>query len=513
MKKILTILLAALLAAGCFAGCTYQGPKPPEEIDKDRTQLYVGVFEGALGYEWLTEYKKAYETENPQVQVIIDNKKDDYQDGSLIGKIANSRQDVYFLSGNNYSTFVDLGLLEDITTTVTEKVYDDEMNLVGEGGTQSIVDAMYDDFEDLYCVDEKYYGLPNFISPAGIVYDADLFEDPNNNYQIPTTYNELIALMDRMVIDQYTPFAFSNLDYITLSVLSNVWASYEGKANYELNNSFSGYDTGLKQGINKDNAYLLQQQEGRKAALKFAKDVMSKNSYTTSKTRSGQTHRNAQDEFIRSIYSTSAESKRVAMFLESSYWETEAKSTFQALGRIEEEWGFGKRNFKFMPFPKFVGTEGIKDQVNQKQTVFCSNTASMVCINKASDQKELAKDFLQFVHSRKNLAIYTQYTSCVRPFEFEMTADELAACTPFGRSIYEVVNDPDIELTYDLSISPIKQKNGEEFVNNFKFGTDLGRSPFTIFYNNQDLSVADYFAKMQEYWSAEDWASLYAPQG
>lgn len=328
MKKILTILLAALLAAGCFAGCTYQGPKPPEEIDKDRTQLYVGVFEGALGYEWLTEYKKAYEAENPQVQVIIDNKKDDYQDGSLIGKIANSRQDVYFLSGNNYSTFVDLGLLEDITTTVTEKVYDDEMNLVGEGGTQSIVDAMYDDFEDLYCVDEKYYGLPNFISPAGIVYDADLFEEPNNNYQIPTTYNELIALMDRMVIDQYTPFAFSNLDYITLSVLSNVWASYEGKENYELNNSFSGYDTGLKQGINKDNAYLLQQQEGRKAALKFAKDVMSKNSYTTSKTRSGQTHRNAQDEFIRSIYSTSAESKRVAMFLESSYWETEAKSTF-----------------------------------------------------------------------------------------------------------------------------------------------------------------------------------------
>ena len=67
MKKILTILLAALLAAGCFAGCTYQGPESPEEIDKDRTQLYVGVFEGALGYEWLTEYKKAYEAENPQV--------------------------------------------------------------------------------------------------------------------------------------------------------------------------------------------------------------------------------------------------------------------------------------------------------------------------------------------------------------------------------------------------------------------------------------------------------------
>ena len=49
MKKILTILLAALLAAGCFAGCTYRGPKPPEENDKDRAQLYGGVLEGGLG--------------------------------------------------------------------------------------------------------------------------------------------------------------------------------------------------------------------------------------------------------------------------------------------------------------------------------------------------------------------------------------------------------------------------------------------------------------------------------
>lgn len=518
MKKILVMMLALLMTCASFLGCR-PNIEGPEEIDPNRTQLYVGVFDGALGYEWLDVYKDSYEAENPDIQVVIDNKKDDYQDGSLIGKIANARQDIYFLSGNNYSTFVDLGLLEDITAAVTEDVYDEEMNLVGAGGTKSIVDAMYADFSAQYCVNERYYGLPNFISPAGIVYDADLFED--EGYAVPETYNELIALMNRIVLDQYVPFCFSNLDYITLAVLSNVWASYEGKANYELNNTYSGHDTGLDMDIDKDNAYELQKQEGKRAALTFAKNVMSNNNYTTAKTRSGQTHRNAQDEFIRSIYAT-GDTKRIAMFLESSYWETEAKSTFIALDRIDTEWGYGKRNFKFMPFPTFEGTDGVKDQTNQKQTVYCSNTASMVCINKASDQKDLAKDFLQFVHSRKNLAVYTQYTSCIRPFEFRMTEEELAGCTPFGRSIYELVIDDSIELTYDLSVSKIKQKNGEEFINNFKFGmsakTDSGtpvsgRAPFHIFYNYQDLTVDRYMAGMQSYWNAEDWASLYAPQG
>ena len=29
-----------------------------ESVDKEKTQLYVGVYDGAIGYEWLNEYKK-----------------------------------------------------------------------------------------------------------------------------------------------------------------------------------------------------------------------------------------------------------------------------------------------------------------------------------------------------------------------------------------------------------------------------------------------------------------------
>lgn len=109
MKKTLTLLLMIILTIISLLACDLDlDIEGPDNIDKTKTQLYVGVYDGALGFEWLKEYKKAYEALHPTIEIIIDNKKADYSDGSLLGKIATSRQDLYFLSHNNYSTFVDM---------------------------------------------------------------------------------------------------------------------------------------------------------------------------------------------------------------------------------------------------------------------------------------------------------------------------------------------------------------------------------------------------------------------
>ncbi len=511
MKKILSFVLVALLSlssAAVFVGCG--GKTQGEKVDPNKTQLYVGVYDGALGTEWLYEYKKEYEALHPDVQIWPDEKKNEYSDGQLISTIKNSRQDVYFLSANNYSAFVDKGLLLDITDCVTEKVYDEKMNLVGESGTKSIEDLMYADFKDIYRVNEKYYGLPNWISPSGIIYDNDLFEE--NGYTVPETYEAFKDLWDVMVSDHIIPFSFSSFDYILLSALSNVWASYEGKANYELNNTYSGYDTGLKMDITPQKAYLLQGQEGKRAALTFARDLASNNAYTTQGTKNGQLNADAQNDFVGSVMNPSQ--NRVAMFLESSYWECEAKDTINAVGNLakDPEMMYGKRDFRYMPFPKFEGTDGVKDSTNTKTTVFCSNTSSMVCVNAATTKADLAKDFVQFVHDRQNLAIYTQYTSCIRPFNYEMTEDELAKCTPFGRSIYETVHDPDVELTYDRTINKTTQAGGEEFMWDWKFKTDsptVTRSPFLAFYQNKTATVDSYVEGMKRIWSESNWLNNY----
>lgn len=535
MKKMMSILLSTILAAGSlsvFAACGDRNSEDGgEAIDPNRTQLYVGVFDGALGTEWFDLYDEAYEASHPDIQVILDEKKNEYGDAQLVSTMKDSRQDVYFLSANNYSVYVDSDLLLDITDCVTEKVYDEEMNLVGaEMGTKSIIDMMYPDFQKVYGIQEgesvKYYGLPNWISPAGVIYDAGLFEDSTYGYEVPETYEEFKQLWAMMESDGITAFAFSSFDYILHSALSGVWAAYEGKANYELNNSFSGSYTfpagsltseemtrwnGTTESdgsqtvtITKENAFLLQRQPGKEAALQFMYDLAHNTAYTTQGTRANQLNTNAQDEFVGSV--SNPTQNRVAMLLESSYWESEAKATIQSVGELlrDPSMEYGKRDFRFMPFPKMQGS------TNDKTTVFCSNTSSMVCVNAATDVPDIAKDFVQFVHDRSNLAIYTQYTSSIRPFYYEMTSAELEKCTPFGQSIYALTQDENVEFTYDLiySDNEITKAGGEEFMWNWKFMSDItppSRNPFSSFYSNQSLTVDAYWNGLKAHWSESNW--------
>ena len=48
MRKILAIVLCMLLAVTPLAGC-----KQKNNIDKTKTQLYLGVFEGGIGTAYL----------------------------------------------------------------------------------------------------------------------------------------------------------------------------------------------------------------------------------------------------------------------------------------------------------------------------------------------------------------------------------------------------------------------------------------------------------------------------
>ena len=509
MKKILSILLAAFIIFSLGACGPNVDIEPIEKIDTDKTQLYVGVFDGACGYEWLTEYKRLYEQEHSDVQIIIDNKKDDY-DSILSSKMPTSRQDMYFLSHNSYKEFLDNNCLEDITDTVTAKIYDDELNLVGNGGTQSIIDSMFEDFEAVYNMNGHYYAIPNFVAPAGIIYDADLFEE--YGYSVPQTYNELISLMDQMLLtNEITPFTFSNMLYICSNVLSGIWASYEGASDYNLNNTFNGTDSTLGP-INMQNGYLLQQQEGRKAALKFAYDLMSKSSYTTSKARAGLGHESAQQNFVGSVKVAADGGKSVAMFIESSYWETEVKNYMQSLASLNPDWGYGKRNFKFMSFPTFTGVEGIADQTNTKNTIYCANARSMVCINRASTKKDIAKDFLQFCQQRKCLSIYVKYSSALRPYYFKATNEEYAEFTPFMQSIYDLTQDENTEFCFHTDACDVKRRQNTEFGHEWAFMTQTSKAvtdnPITAFYTNSSLTVDEYFAGMSTYWTEARWRAL-----
>ncbi len=517
MKKLLALLLALITALGVTA-CTTTGDPTGDDNEDALYTLNVGFYQGGLASLYMDEIIKLYEKENPDVNVKLTPGKSEYTDGSLLSAISSNNLDLYVLDSNSYSTFYEGGHLEDITAEVTAKIFDNDANYVGEGGTKSVEDTMWEDFRDFYKTPTgKYYAIPNYVSMPGIIYDADLFED--NDYEVPETYPELIELMDAMVLDGVTPFAFSTLDYITLSSMESFVAMYEGKANYELRSTFSGTHSELGE-INLQNAYLLQQAEGKKAGVQFAHDLARNINYVTQNTRNGMDNLAAQKQFVSSIMqkpSATNPRPRIAMFLEHSYWERETDGTFNEMS-ANPNYAYGKRNFKYMKAPKMIGVDGITDTKNTKDTVLVGG-GGWSAVSAYSKQKDLAKDFLMFMQRRECMAKWLIHTSCLRPFDFKLTDAELAQCTPYGLSLYELLTDENVEfVTYNNRNDYAKRQTGEfgydwRFYSKFTTTegngtagvTAEGRRVFNLFLSWKNLTVKEYYDGFAEYWSKENW--------
>ena len=72
MKKLLIVLLAVVMlfsVVGC--GPRTQDPASVEEIDPNRTQIYVGYVNAALGQEYMKQLDAEFERLYPQYQVIL----------------------------------------------------------------------------------------------------------------------------------------------------------------------------------------------------------------------------------------------------------------------------------------------------------------------------------------------------------------------------------------------------------------------------------------------------------
>ena len=519
MKKLLALLLALVTTFG-VVGCTTGSP-----VDDDSDAAYtlnVGFYQGGLASQYMDEIIKLYEAKNPDVNVKLKPGKSEYSDGTLLAQIKTSGMDLYVLDSNTYTTFYEAGHLEDITKEVTDKIFDNDGNLVASGATKSIEDTMWKDYVDMYKTSAgKYYAIPNYTSTPGIIYDADLFEEMD--YEVPETYPEFIELMEQMVADNITPFTFSTMDYINLSAFESFAAMYEGYNNYNLRGTFDGEHSVLGE-INMQNAYLLQQAEGKMAALQFAYDLANNRDFVTQNTRNGLDNTNAQKEFVSSLTqkATASNSRpRVAMFLEHSYWEREAYGTFSQMGSINAAHGYGKRNFKYMKAPKMIGVDGIADTTNTKDTILVGS-GGWTAVSAYSTQKDLAKDFLQFMQSRECLAQYLIHASCLRPYDFKLTAEEQAKCTPYGLSLYELLSDENVEFVTANARNDYSRKQNSEFHYDFYFMTKAistdgiggvtitGRQAFNLFLQYPNLTVDQYFDGYANYWTAERWSEMLA---
>jgi hypothetical protein len=191
--------------------------------------------------------------------------------------------------------------------------------------------------------------------------------------------------------------------------------------------------------------------------------------------------------FINSIESNS----RIAFLFEASWWENETRDAFAEMVDYykNEEYGFGKRNFKLLPVPNFIGTEGISNQQNTRPVLACTSAGgSMICVNGASEKMDLAKEFIKFLHSRQMLALMSQTSSVIRPFEYDMTAEELSKATTFFNSIYTMWKSENVDVVYDVSTASVLDSNPTYFAN-----FNIYKEPFSTFIGDANTTARAHF--------------------
>lgn len=532
-SKIIAVMLCAVTALASLAAC---GGDDPSKLDPTTT-LYVANYDGAAGHTWLDYYIAEYKKVQPNVTIVPMNKKEEFSGDKVMSTMANDIYDIYFTDHSAYSAFVASGVIADMTDIVTEKVYTDDGELAAEGaGTKSIIDFLYPEMREYYAVGSgesvQYYGLPTFYPISGAVYDADLFNqknwffDKNGNIGVkdsdpnvgpgpdgkfettadngePETWEQFMTLLSTIRgSGNVTPFTWSGSYYYQRQYyMQSLAAQYEGKNDYDLWYTLNGTDSTLGE-ITEENGYVLFDQPGVKASVQAVYDVVSnsdnysKNAFLTGT----QSHTAAEEEFVYSVETND----RIAMLLESSYWENEARGVFNSMEEISEDYAYGKRNFRMMNAPRLGGS------TNSKRTYFGDASTKFIMVSANSKRQELAKDFIQFIHTRKNLAAFTTISGTFRPFDYVITEEEKATATPFMQNLMDKVLDANSEVVIAEDYSGFLQyASFGDFRTGAKFDKNETIEAMIYFKDHREITVDDYFNGMKALTSQSVWKNNY----
>lgn len=536
MKKLLTAILAAIfmmsVAAGCGGGDYFGGKK----VDPNKTQLYVGFFEGGWGREWLDLMIEEFEKENPEYQVFAEGKKTEFTGDNLRSSIETNIFDMYFTTIVPHDMVAGESAqnkLLDITDAVTEP-------LTEYGETRSIEDKM-DDFMVTYMKStnssNRYYTIPMYTSFYYVVYDVDLFEqsqlyfasdgtftggitdkgqkaksagrdNEEGTYDdgLPVTWEDYQRMLARMNMRGITPFIWAgDTPGYRQDMLTSLWASHEGPDRFTRNYTLDGYDPVLDIDIDSTNGYELQRQAGKKYALDFAEHII-RNDFNYSRSfDQSLDYVRAQDEFLYSKYKETSGEKRIAMLIDGGWWENEAKDTINLMADLYKG-EYIDRRFGMMPFPKF------DENSSDAATLYSVTGNSTVFIKANTPQPELATKFLRFTTTEENLRLYNRVSGSTRPYDYELTQDDLDQMSYFKRSLWDVFNKEDTTVVYSYSPHLKTLSNSSFFRNEWPWTATLSSGntvsePFAAFKQYSDLTSQQYFNALYDY-HKKKWTQL-----
>lgn len=202
-KKFIAALLTSALAASVFTGCGAKEeaatPAPEQKQEETKTEakeepaapeeqvLNIAVFEGGYGRAYWDAIAAKFEEANPGVKVVIEANP---EIGEIIRPklLSGDAPDFIYLPSTNPSGVTDAlikdKLLADITDVFEDPAIKDK---ILPGFLEGSSSQPYDD--------GKIYLAPLYYSSTGLFYNADVFE--KNGWDVPVTWDDFFALGDK----------------------------------------------------------------------------------------------------------------------------------------------------------------------------------------------------------------------------------------------------------------------------------------------------------------------------
>lgn len=222
--KLSVLFASSVLLSGTLSSCN--------KTTNDLSTLNIVCLNKGYGDTWIKNLVKEWEKQNPDYKVHLEATS---SASTIIQRNINSKNntdDLYISVGNDWKTYAASGKFLSLDDLIEEEV--DGVKIKNKVNAEYQQSIYYTDAND----ETHVYRLPWTSGVGGIYYNAKMFSD--NGWTVPTTYNELITLIDTIKTanipvegsetDTVKPFVYTgqNTDYFDYAVFT-WWTQLAGK--------------------------------------------------------------------------------------------------------------------------------------------------------------------------------------------------------------------------------------------------------------------------------------------
>ena len=534
MKKKLCVVVAGVLGlTTLLGGCG--NPDNPNQviIDPNKTQVYVSVFNGGFGLDWINEAVERFNAKHEKAQIIVNSNKDVYQSQIVPAIEAGiSPSDIFITAQSQCNDLGIKGYLEDLSGIWATDVD-------GNGKTVEQKMRNVDLYKKVYQTSGGIWGLPHSDAMQGFVYDHSIFVDKGwlitesdgvtltkgkdgveGTYDDgqPTNIAEWDLMLQRMVSDGVYPFLWTGMyatNYLT-SLYEALLAQYDGIENHTVSFTYDGvymHADGTQETITPETGYKTIKTPAKKVVMDFMYKYLVENAnyYHPSAKYNSVSHTDAQGLFVLGYKNTTA-NPQSGMLYDGVWWENEARATFTSLEkRGETDYKFGTRDYRYMLLPNLEGQRGGNGDgtgsvigVSECGTIFVKKQTEV-------EKREYAFEFVEYLVSDEVSRLFTTYAGGLRPYEYELTDDDKANMSKFAKNAYEVYSDK--ENVTMLRLQPLSYLNEMNYMTTQtvdRWGSTFGgrsyRHCYTALMNG---TAEEYYAGMDAYASEDYWKPIY----